>query len=112
MRFTHETFSQKRSSAFRLWSRHGRRPAGQIIGMRAAARGEIHAQVQNSVVRRLRASNEDAARWLLARAAARELDAELDHDHPGVVDHPVQSRPGRAHGHAIGSANESPGRDP
>src|SRR6476620_8323072 len=40
---------------------------GQIIGMRAAARGEIHAQVQSSVVRRLRASNEDAARWLLAR---------------------------------------------
>jgi len=41
----------------------------QIIGMRVGTRGEIHAQVQTSVIRRLQASNDDAARWLLARYA-------------------------------------------
>jgi len=42
---------------------------GEIIGMRVAARGEIHARVQDSVVGRLRGSNDDAARWLVARYA-------------------------------------------
>jgi hypothetical protein len=39
----------------------------EIIGMRVAARGEIHPRVQDSVVARLRGSTDDAARWLLAR---------------------------------------------
>src|SRR6185436_21163812 len=40
---------------------------GEIIGMRVAARGEIHSRVQDSVVARLRGANDDTARWLLAR---------------------------------------------
>jgi len=41
----------------------------EIIGMRVATRGEIHARVQDSVVRRLRGSSDDAPRWLLAQYA-------------------------------------------
>ena len=42
---------------------------GEIIGMRVAARGEIHSRVQDSVVARLRTrgAGDDAARWLLTR---------------------------------------------
>src|SRR5262245_20875498 len=39
----------------------------QILGMQVARRGEIQPQVQGSVLTRLRGTNDDAARWLLAR---------------------------------------------
>jgi hypothetical protein len=40
---------------------------GEIIGMRVTARGETQPRVRDSVFARLRASNDDAAHWLLAR---------------------------------------------